>query len=156
MKLTEEQRKIVEDNHNLIYGYCYKYNLNVEEYYGDLAIALCEAAQTYKEEKSKFTTYVYLKFGTTIKYLLRNQEKDRYKANYNIIGLDEKISIENPNISDISADLIIDDVTNNNDVGKLLLQGYNQSEIGKILHYSQASIFRRIKKLRKTLMECVL
>ena len=53
MKLTEEQKKLVEDNHNLIYGYCHRYNLNVEEYYGDLAVTLCEAAQTYKEEKSK-------------------------------------------------------------------------------------------------------
>lgn len=155
MKLTEEQKKLVEDNHNLIYGYCHRYNLNVEEYYGDLAVTLCEAAQTYKEEKSKFTTYAYLKFGTTIKCLLRNQEKDKYKANYNTFSLDDAIAVEDVNVPDVS-NTVANKVATNNNVGKLLLQGYNQTEIGKILHYSQSSIFRRIKKIREALVECVL
>ena len=34
--LTEEQKRLVEENHNLIYWYCHKYNLNIEEYYGNI------------------------------------------------------------------------------------------------------------------------
>lgn len=57
--LTKEQQKIVEDNHNLIYGYAYKHNLDLDEYYDLLAIALCRAAMYYDGTKCKFTTYVY-------------------------------------------------------------------------------------------------
>lgn len=46
--LTEEERKLVENNHDLIYMLADCLELDIDEYYGLLAISLCHAAQKYK------------------------------------------------------------------------------------------------------------
>ena len=59
-KLTDAQRKLVEENHNLIYKVLYDKGFNIEEWYDVAAIALCNAAALYKPEKDiKFATYAY-------------------------------------------------------------------------------------------------
>ena len=45
--LTPDQRDMVADNHNLIYGVLNKHNLCVEDWYGCAAVGLCRAAQSY-------------------------------------------------------------------------------------------------------------
>ena len=59
MRMTDEQRKMVEQNHNLIYDFLYKQNLDTEEYYDIAAIGLCEAAIKYDSKRSKFSTFAY-------------------------------------------------------------------------------------------------
>ena len=57
--LTDEQRKLIEDNHNLIYSFLRKHDYDPEEYYGLAAIGLCKAARTYDKSKGSFSTYAY-------------------------------------------------------------------------------------------------
>lgn len=57
--LTEKQRVLAAQNHNLIYAYAHKNNILIGDYYDILAIGLCKAAKTYDETKSKFSTYAY-------------------------------------------------------------------------------------------------
>lgn len=58
--MTEQQKKLVEENHNLIYGFLHKQNLDPEEYYDLAAIALCEAAQIYDPDRGiSFSTLGY-------------------------------------------------------------------------------------------------
>lgn len=45
--LTPEQQKLVADNYKLIYAFLRRENLDDEEWYGELAFALCRAAQIY-------------------------------------------------------------------------------------------------------------
>lgn len=52
--LTEEERKLVEDNHNLIYIVADCMEIDADEYYGLLAIGLCHAAQKYKKRKRAY------------------------------------------------------------------------------------------------------
>ena len=59
-KLTEEQRQLVADNHNLIYGFMKKSNLQSEEWYGIIAIGLIKAAMNYSADSgAQFSTYAY-------------------------------------------------------------------------------------------------
>lgn len=53
MQLSDEQRKMAEENHGLIYGFLKKYGLDVDEYYDICAIALCKAVMAYDPERSK-------------------------------------------------------------------------------------------------------
>ena len=64
--MTDEQRKLIEDNHNLIYSFLYKYHLEVNEYYDLAAIGLCKAAMTYDSEKASFYTYAYKCMFTSV------------------------------------------------------------------------------------------
>ncbi len=57
--LTLAQQQLVEDNHQLIYGYAYANGLKVDDWYDVLAIALCRAAQLYDESKGAFSTLAY-------------------------------------------------------------------------------------------------
>ena len=57
--MTNKQARLVEENHNLIYGFLHKHKLS-EDFYGDAAIGLCKAAETFDETKnSSFSTYAY-------------------------------------------------------------------------------------------------
>lgn len=57
-KLTDEQRKLVEDNHNLIYKVLYDKHLDIDEWYGVAALALCKAAMLFDPDKKiQFSTY---------------------------------------------------------------------------------------------------
>ena len=58
--LTDQQRKLVEDNHNLIYKFATSKNASVEEFYGLFAIGLCKAAMIFDESKGlTFSTLAY-------------------------------------------------------------------------------------------------
>lgn len=59
-KLTTIQQKMIEDNHNLIYWFINKYKLSESEYYGLLAIELCEAVIHYDESKGSLANYFHL------------------------------------------------------------------------------------------------
>ena len=59
-KLDEKQKKLVEENHSLIYSFAHSHNLPLDEYYDILAIALCKAGMTFKPELGHaFSTYAY-------------------------------------------------------------------------------------------------
>ena len=55
--MTEEQKLLVENNHNLIYFMIHKMNESVEEYYDLAAIALCKAAISYQSDNGSFSNY---------------------------------------------------------------------------------------------------
>lgn len=57
--MTEEQRQLVADNHDLIYSFLQSYGYDLEEYYDVAAIGLCKAAKTYSDDISMFSTYAY-------------------------------------------------------------------------------------------------
>lgn len=57
--MTEEQRKLAEDNHNLIYDFIHKNGLNVDDYYDIFAIGLCKAAINYDSTKGEFSTLAF-------------------------------------------------------------------------------------------------
>lgn len=59
--LTEEEQKLVEDNHDLIYMMADCLELDIDEYYGLLAIGLCHAAQKYKKRKRAYEFAEYAK-----------------------------------------------------------------------------------------------
>lgn len=67
-ELTDEQRVLVEDNHNLIYAYASRNNLTLDDWYGVLAYALCKAAQDYIPERGhKISTVAWAYFGNEVR-----------------------------------------------------------------------------------------
>lgn len=59
MRLTEEQQKLAEKNHNLIYGFLHMNGYSIEQYYDVAAIGYCKAMATYSPDKGvKLSVYV--------------------------------------------------------------------------------------------------
>lgn len=95
-KMTEIQKKLVEENHNTIYDYIHRYlNHDIDTYYDILAIALCKAAISFDESKCiKFITYCYVVFDNEIRFTNRKKSaKIRRAEEYNI-SLDSSIKDE--------------------------------------------------------------
>lgn len=52
--MTDYQRQLVTDNHNLIYRFLQKEKLNMEDWYDLAAIGMCKAAKHLMKERPNF------------------------------------------------------------------------------------------------------
>lgn len=86
MQLNNEQRELVEKNHNLIYQFLIDNNLSHDEYYDIVAIGLCNAAMKYDSSKGiAFSTYAYKAMSNTIKqYVTYDKRHTVDTMSYNI------------------------------------------------------------------------
>ncbi len=168
MRMTEEQRKIAEQNHNLIYDFLYKNELNIEEYYDIAAIGLCKAAMNYNSKRGRFSTLAFKCMKNEVNHhisyinrkkrippshiysydILLNTDEDKYNSYIDIIfdGDFDTYEIVEKNISyaNFSKEL--------NDREKFIIKcfesGLTQREIGIKLNISQQAVYQRIKKIR--------
>lgn len=173
MKLTEEQKKLVEDNHNLIYFVLRRFNWNIMRYYDIAAYALCRAAMSYNPNNEiKFSTYAV---KSIVYNIWRERKKEKSYANkYHAVSLDQIVRGNNTsetfaesylnNLSDNGncieqcyTDIYLDDVfarINEKDrtVLRLKLLNYSGLEIAKLLNVSHQSIYARLKRIKRVLM----
>ena len=163
MKLTEEQKKLVEENHSLIYWFAKKYHVPIEEYYDVLAQGLCMAAYHYDPSKCSFSTYAYLCMNTEmhVEYRKTLRKSEIPQGNIfhyenawqlsDLIPTNEKT--ENKVIDRISYENLIsllNDILNDKDkeVLSYILNGLTMREIAKIEGTSHQPIHNRMKKIR--------
>lgn len=154
----------------MIYSFLYKYHLDVEEWYDIAAIGLCKAANTYNNDKSKFSTYAYKCMYTTIimekrkenamRTIPQNQivyyenqvnESSKYNDTSTFLNyIPSKQDIENETISALSLENIENElVGNKKKVFLLLREGYTQCEISKIIGISK----QRVSKIKQEITE---
>lgn len=161
--LTDEMRKLVEDNHNLIYYYCNTNGLSVDEWYGVLAIALCKAAKMFDESKAKFTTLAMKCMKNAVLHETRLKNADMRKANLYTVSLETPLN-DTQTIADVlcGVDEVAEDVATIANLSqkistltereriyiKLSIIGYKQCEIGKIFGLSKAMISNIKNELR--------
>ncbi len=90
--LNDAQRKLVEDNHDLIYSFLNSNKLcldAVDDWYGTAAIGLCKAAMMYDEnEGTRFDVLAYVCMGSEV---LQVKKKNRENITP-IASLDEEIA----------------------------------------------------------------
>lgn len=107
--LTEEQRKLIEDNHNLIYDYIIKHKLEFSEYYDLLAIALCKAAVHYNFISSTFSTFAFACFKNACLAEHTIQSRQLKKSNGEIMSLNYEYSSYDDGSSCCLQDCLMDD-----------------------------------------------
>ena len=162
--LSDEQRKIAEENHNLIYWFAKKYHVPIEEYYDVLAQGLCMAAYHYDPSKCSFSTYAYLCMNTEmhVEYRKTLRKSEIPQGNIfhyenawqlsDLIPTNEKT--ENKVIDKISYENLIsllNDILNDKDKEVLthIVNGLTMREIAKIEGTSHQAIHNRMKKIRE-------
>lgn len=167
MRMTDEQRKLVEDNHNLIYGFLNKKELDIDYYYDIVAIGLCNAAMTYDSTKGKFSTFAYGCMNRELK--IYNNYLNRKKSVPEDIVYSYNVKA-NEDVSESIIDAVIEDSNNNIDYStetisfnyflntlkdreRLIIEhlknGLTQQEIAKELNRSQQAISLKVKEIRK-------
>lgn len=168
--LTNEQRELVEKNHNLIYGFASKKNLNIDDCYDILAIGLCCAAKIFDESKGKFSTVAYQCMqNELIKNWRYSQGKTKIPNNM-ILSYDaSRVSedfMENGSYVDVFVDNHdIDEILiakafkntlfnllNEKDrqIAEFVIQGMIYDEIATKLNCSKQMVGYRVQRIRKT------
>lgn len=148
MRLNDEQRKLVEDNHNLIYFVGNKYVTNVDDYYDILAISLCKSAYKFKPELGfSFTTFaVKVMSNELFMEFRKNSRRGKFESSwiptleYRTDGLDnfdQMITWDLSKLSKVEFRIM-----------KLLYEGKNQTEIANELGYKQGHISRMIRRCK--------
>ena len=163
--LDEQQKKLVEKNHNLIYHTLHKYKLNEEEYYDILAIGLCKAAIKFDPERSKFSTFAIKVMYNEFLQHDRNENANKRKVNKNTLSLnyimrDPKNQDRKCEFWELLTDgrepfmdvihMHLPDILTEQEllVCKLSYNGYNQTQIGEKLGVTQSYASRLLKKAR--------
>lgn len=84
MRLTEEQRALAEQHHDMIYKFLYKYHLNFDEHYDIAAIGFCKGIMHYEPERKTI-------LGSYLFYCMRNEYlksiRKRSVESYKVISL---------------------------------------------------------------------
>lgn len=169
MKLTDEQRKLAEDNHKLIEKYLYDHRATMayDDWYDVLAVGLCKAARAYNPERGAFSTLAYKCFSTEIAFVRKNTRPGRQKFYENLIYFDAcvdeegeyfgdylenqaltRYSVENKVLSEYVLAEYLRDKRTSGQVRKILdlsSQGYTQQEIADMIGCTRANI-SRVKK----------
>lgn len=170
--LTLEQQEFVEKHHNLIYDFAFKRNLQLEEYYGLLAIGLCKAASTYNNPKYEFSTYAFKVMSNEVNMYWEHVMSKSVIPKDMVLYGDNKIKSEDNTVNGattffdtlVSKDNSPEDVLHDIEcielmglltdiektVVKYMLEGIKQKKIAEILGCSQQNISGRILKSIKT------
>lgn len=148
LKLTQEESKIVEDNHNLIYWVANKLNLDLEEWYGLLAIELCIAVQKHKPERGSLSNYYLLRSrGLRYKEIKKSQslKNEHISINY-IEGM-----YPCTDYGSIEENYEINEWLNSDRYGILEMKadGYTQKEIATELGVSQSYVSKILKRIKE-------
>lgn len=167
--LNDAQRKLVEDNHNLIYSFLNSRHLSldsVEDWYGTAAIGLCNAAMTFDESRgTKFQTYAYKCMKNAVNGVMRNNAKlivpvfsldDTAIENGSLEGIitdnkdpffdiyvKESIEIATRGMSDRDKQM----------VDMIIRQGYDQSSVARVFGLSRQRVSEIMKPVLETIRE---
>ena len=173
MELTDTQKKLVEENHNLIYKVLNDFHLDEtnrwfyeDDWYGIAAYGLCKAAYSYQQnKKTKFSTYAYTCIKNEICLQMRNNKQLRLIEQHALCSLDnpkllegenslydfipDSKNIENDTLTTLDFQSIYENLHENQKkiVTKLLL-GYTASEIAREKGCSKQLISKQIQYIR--------
>lgn len=131
-RLTEEQRKLVNDNIGLVKKFVEKKRLKYDEWYDLMCIALCEAAITYNPEKGKFSTHAFWKMQQKLTHEVTHLNTNKRGNGSNPKRLDQTVRVENESYT--LAELIASD---------------DNVEESAILRKNTAEMMKRITKIQR-------
>ena len=168
--LTQQQKKLAEENHNLIYGFAHKRNINIEKYYDILAIGLCYAAKIFSKNKGEFTTVAYRCMENELYKHWTHSKRKRAVPDEAIISYDTQVTNDN-NIenglkySDIfidshsTEDIVMSNILRTSllnlfsgvdkEVFEFIMNGVTYEEIAKELGCTRSRIGQRVQRIRK-------
>ena len=158
--LTEDERKIAEENHKLIYFFINYFKVDEEEYYDLFAIDYLKCIKSWDKTKGSLSALLSRAFSNRIKAENRkHRTRKRLEENY-MISLNELVFKED---SDLTLEDMIASSTNveeifelnealnffmQNEVTRLLIIGYSQKEIAEKLNYAQPTISKKVSSLK--------
>ena len=154
--LTDDEQEMVEQHYDngggLVGWFIHKENLEYDEWHGIIAESLIKSVMEYDEAKGKFSSFFHT--------IARNDMLMEYRKEIEFTGFEDSIEreIEESSYDDYGVyleDYIASLSPRRQQVVELLIEGYNQREIAKLLSVHYVTIHRDILHIRGTLKEWV-
>lgn len=161
--LTEEQRQLAEENHGLIYSFAHKYGLNIDDWYGALAIGYLRGIADWDPKRGALSTCVFNKMLSV--YGLEARKYRAAKRTAQIVSFDAEV----PGTANLSYHTYLSDPHDH--VGAAILSadlqclspqiqrilllriaGYSQQEISEIVGVSQPRVCKLLKTVAKAIV----
>lgn len=148
-KLTKSESKIVEDNHNLIYGFLHSRGLDEDIYYGLIAESLCKSAMIYDRDKGEISTIFY-KVANNDLYNEWRRNNFQKRQHGGLVSLETNwIESEYDLEEEVISNSILEELlqSEHGEIIKLRMEGYTQQEIADMLEISQTGVSRILQKV---------
>ena len=148
MKLTMEQEKQVSENHNLIYWYGNMRHLDMEEWYGLLAIELCEAVMRHDETKSTISTFFKLRCDNLVAKEWTKSQRQKNAHNGHIELQDHKHQATE---DDVAVLMDLDELFDGpfGEMLRLKADGFTQAEIAEVTGVTQSYVSKIINGIKE-------
>lgn len=171
--MTDGQRKLAEENHNLIYSFLHEQRLSIDEWYGLAAIGLCEAAELYDPARGTFSTIAYSCMRNKIYKQLRRDSAKKRGSEFVTVSLQEvrrnaktgddyaledvvpsEMHMEDEVIAEMNLRRVLGDTKDRDRKVLLLLSdGMSQNMVAHVIGTSQATVSRIARQFEKRLMK---
>jgi len=165
--LTEEQRALVEENHNLIYFFLRKHGYSIADFYGAAAEGLCKAAQSYNADKGIFSSWALQAMRFSVSAECRKQSR-KIENTAPLVSLDAAYSKENPvtlgdaipgEPSDFSGPEVEDFLRSLSDTERIILvaalEKIPQAQTAARVGTNQPQVSRILKRVREKYTEFI-
>jgi len=147
--LNERQKLLVEENHNLIYDHINRRGLDVQEWYGLLAIVLCECVIKWDESRGNLSTLYYVMADNMMKNEWKKNSRQKRDSGGEVASLDEMLElVPSQSVDDIQYECDWESEIERN-VVKLKLAGYTQVEIAKEIGKTQPTVSGIIRRFKE-------
>ena len=142
MDATGDRKQLIEENYDLIFSFLEKKNLQYNDYYDIAAIGLCDAASSYNYT-IPFQTHAFRCMNVAVRC---KTDMCEMTDNFEINDLMTNIITSDNDIDDMLITNMIDSFRNTlisdsyKRLFELLIQGYSQAEICKILGITKSRL----------------
>lgn len=148
--LNEEQMKLVEKyyiEHKIVEIFMKKYRLEFSEWHGIVSESLMKAVLAYDESRGKLSSLFYA--------IARNDVYNERRKKVDLVGITDTIEIQNePKTEDFHLEIFMDGLDGSErEIVMYLYDGYNYSDIAKLIGVSKSTISRRIANIREKVGE---
>lgn len=142
--MTEEQRKLIEDNYPFYIYWFNIHNINDEDKEQELILTLCRYIHLYNPDESKFTTFVHNVFTTNCIKLSEYNHRSIRILNDISLHLDEPVFDKNNEDNDATityADTIYEEEKGYDNVESKIITDAILSELPKLVDAHQLKVF---------------
>lgn len=165
--LTVTEKRMSEENHNLVYNFLHRYGYSIESYYNIAIFGYLKAVQIYNrrkdlQEKYDFPFIAWQYMRSEIGNNTRTENSQKRKPTEGIISLDvEYAEMENlynavggkSAEDDVLEDELLNDIMENlsdlqRKIAQLKINGYSNKEVYVIVGMQPSTYYKEMKRIR--------
>lgn len=160
---TEEEKKLAEENHNLVYAYLHTYGYSIETYYNVVIFGYLKGIQVYCRREDlrdmSFVCWQYMR--SEMENHFKTETRQKRKPMESVLSLDADYNEENLH-NCVGGKTLEEEVLEEETVSELLeklsevqrkiaemkMDGYGNKEIFLILEMPKSTFYKEMKRIK--------